>query len=485
MFGVKDGFDIVIGNPPYIKEYTNKSAFESFKKSIYYQGKMDLWYAFGCVMIDNLKPNGIQCFIAQNNWITSAGASKLRKKILDETKIISFVDFGNYKVFASAGIQTMIYLIQKAKVNIGESYTIKYSLLNDENLNNENLSEFLNFDFKADFAQKYLFDITTSDKNDKAFNFNTNDAELILNKIAMVANYKFTEKEIAQGIVPNPDVVNNRNIEKIPLEKVKEYEIKLGDGVFIVKKGRFDNLEKVEKKYIKPIFEPNEVSRYKFVNDYESEILYITKTNYKKDAPNLIQHLEKYKEIMDERRKNQNGRLDFFHLHWPRDEYYFAEGPKILSIRKCDKPTFIYTDQPTYVMMSFNIIRTHSKSHKYLTALLNSRLIEYWLKNKGKMQGNNYQIDKEPLLNIPLFIPKSVTNFETLVDYLLYLYNKSTPQILSHTDNTCIAKHIEDILNMMVYELYFEEHMKEVGIDVLQFINPPSIGLSFSPTQIK
>ncbi|MBK7467880.1 MAG: hypothetical protein IPJ43_14350 [Saprospiraceae bacterium] len=65
--------------------------------------------------------------------------------------------------------------------------------------------------------------------------------------------------------------------------------------------------------------------------------------------------------------------------------------------------------------------------------------------------------------------------FESLVDYLLYLHNKKTPQILSHTDNTHIASHIEDILNMMVYELYFEEHMKEVGIDVLQFINPKPI----------
>ena len=65
--------------------------------------------------------------------------------------------------------------------------------------------------------------------------------------------------------------------------------------------------------------------------------------------------------------------------------------------------------------------------------------------------------------------------FESLVDYLLYLHNKKTPQILSHTDNTRIASHIEDILNMMVYELYFEEHMKEVGIDVLQFINPKPI----------
>jgi len=466
-----EGFDIVIGNPPYIKEYTNKDAFDGFRKSKYYQGKMDLWYGFACVLIDKLKPNGVQCFIAQNNWTTSAGASKLRDKILSDTKIKSFIDFGNYKVFASAGIQTMIYLVQKTKVKSGEAYPIKYSLLINENLPEENLIEFLDFDFKTDYAQKYLFDITPLSNNEKAFTFNTNLDEVILNEIASKANYQFSDKEVAQGIVPNPDVVNSRNIVKIPEEIIEQYGIKAGDGVFIVKKGTFDKLNENEKKYIKPIFEPNEVSRYKFVNEYETEIIYITKANYKDDAPNLVKHLEKYRAIMDERRENQNGRLEFFHLHWPRDEHYFSEGPKILSVRKCSKPTFIYTEKPAFVMMSFNIIRTHSKNHKYLTALLNSRLIEYWLRNKGKMQGNNFQIDKEPIVNIPLVIPEDVTQFEILVDYLIFLNNRLQVAVNPYADNSSIAPVFEDVVNMMVYELYFKQHMQELEIDVLQFID--------------
>ena len=54
----------------------------------------------------------------------------------------------------------------------------------------------------------------------------------------------------------------------------------------------------------------------------------------------------------------------------------------------------------------------------------------------------------------------------------MYLYQQNSNNILSHTDNTRIASHLEDILNMMVYELYFEEHMKEVDLDVLQFVTP-------------
>ena len=58
------GFDVVIGNPPYVKEYTNRDAFNGLKTSPYYQGKMDLWYFFGCKGIDVLKNNGIESFIA-------------------------------------------------------------------------------------------------------------------------------------------------------------------------------------------------------------------------------------------------------------------------------------------------------------------------------------------------------------------------------------------------------------------------------------
>ena len=39
---------------------------------------------------------------------------------------------------------------------------------------------------------------------------------------------------------------------------------------------------------------------------------------------------------------------------------------------------------------------------RFLTGLFNSMLVAFWLKNKGKMQGENYQVDKEPLQSIPL-----------------------------------------------------------------------------------
>ena len=79
VFKQHGGFDVVIGNPPYIKEYSNRNAFDGLRNSPYYQGKMDLWYLFTCHSLDLLKnKSGILTFIATNNWTTNSGSSRFR-----------------------------------------------------------------------------------------------------------------------------------------------------------------------------------------------------------------------------------------------------------------------------------------------------------------------------------------------------------------------------------------------------------------------
>ena len=95
----ENSFDVVIGNPPYIKEYTNKSAFDGLHHHPCYQGKMDLWYFFGWLGLEIVKPEiGLIGFIAPNNWITNSGASVFRNIVLQKGKIKEYVDFGDFKV---------------------------------------------------------------------------------------------------------------------------------------------------------------------------------------------------------------------------------------------------------------------------------------------------------------------------------------------------------------------------------------------------
>lgn len=418
--GEFEGFDLIIGNPPYIKEYENRDAFNGLRNLECYQGKMDIWYLFGDLALKILKPDNYLCYIATNNWVTNAGASNFRNIVIQNSQIINLTDFGSYMIFENASIQTMIMLFKNTKS--ADNYTFDYRRLEGDKLV---LQDVLNLLEGTETEKSFFLSplITKANLIDKPLTFNTDENSVLLDKIKAKHNFIIDpQKEIAQGIVPNPDVINKNNIVKLPSTRVKKENIKVGDGVFIVEKGFFDKLSAEESRYIKPVYEPYLIDKYS-INNFDKEIIYITKKNFKNDAPKLISHLDKFKEIMEERRENQQGKLGYNHLHWPRDEYFFEKGDKILSVRKCAVPIFAFTEEEAYVMMSFNVLRSKRINLKYLTGLLNSKLVTFWLRKKGKMQGNAFQIDKEPLLEIPIYKPadEDANEVAKLVDEIISL----------------------------------------------------------------
>ena len=102
-------FDLIMGNPPYLKEANHRAIFDVLRRSKlqdYYTAKMDIWYAFSALAIDRLKPNGRHTFIVQDNWLTAQSAQVLRQKIRQETTMVEMVDFADALIFSGAGIQT-------------------------------------------------------------------------------------------------------------------------------------------------------------------------------------------------------------------------------------------------------------------------------------------------------------------------------------------------------------------------------------------
>ena len=151
---------------------------------------------------------------------------------------------------------------------------------------------------------------------------------------------------------------------------------------------------------------------------------------------------------MQARRENQNGRLDYMHLHWPRVESFFTAGEKILAVRKCvDRPIFVFAEKPAYVMMAVNVIKTSRWNNKLLTAILNSRLIWFWLLHKGKMQGRNYQVDKEPLMQIPLVqpSPEKQAAIISLVDEII---------AARKVNNVVDVSALDEKIDNLVFDLY-------------------------------
>ncbi len=445
MFGIR-AYDIVIGNPPYIKEYTNKNAFDGLRKSPYYQGKMDLWYLFSCRFIDLIKENGIECFIAQNNWVTSSGASKMRNKVVTDTQIISLIDFGDYKIFETAGIQTMIMLFKKSSVN--EKYNFDYrSIISSKPIFTDIVS-ILNKS-ATDNVAILTPEISRKDLVDKKLLFNASNLDSILEKIQKKANFVLdAKKEVAQGIVYPQDKLNRAN------KNILGDGYNVGDGIFVLNKQERDSIHLTDKELtlIKPSYTTKELFKW-YGNENNQEWAIYTDSSFKnpqkiESYPNIKNHLDKFNAVISS--DNQP-----YGLHRARDEKFF-KGNKIIVARKSAIPTFTYTDFDSYVSATFNVIKTDRINLKYLTAILNSKVVSFWLKYKGKMQGSNYQIDKEPILEIPILASDEDKQKELikLVDDII-----SAKKI----DMRAGVKDIEDQIDELVMDLYgLDDNEKEV-----------------------
>jgi len=445
MFGISDGFDIVIGNPPYIKEYENKKAFDGFRQSPYYKGKMDIWYGFACKGIDYLNTNGIICFIAQNNWITSAGASILRNKILENTELNTFVDFVDFEIFDSASIQTMIFICQKVEKPRKE-YPTRVSILKNKNITKSELVDFLNFNLTNDYGIKEIFKLKPENYIGKTIHFNQSNIENILEKIEEKGAFKLYDKEVANGIHPHYDFVNNKIQSKYPF-------LKKGEGIFGLSEEEKNklNLTNDELSLIKPYYSSEEIFKY-YANKRNKFWIIYTDSTFKNSEkiqsyPNIKKHLDRFKDVITSDNKP-------YGLHRARKEDFFI-GEKIITLRKSpNEPKFTYTDFDCYVSATFYVIKTKRVNLKYLTLLLNSKLIAFWLRYKGKMQGSNFQIDKEPLLLIPIIKVDNENFFSTLYDELVAL--KQANQDI----NPIINK-----INILIYKLYGLTYQEVLIID--------------------
>ncbi|WP_131128849.1 DUF7149 domain-containing protein [Helicobacter pylori] len=433
------GFDCIIGNPPYIKEGGNKELFASTKRLRTYQGKMDIWYHFVGIGLEILKQNRVLSFIATNNWTTNAGAEKLRNILLRETQFISLIDFGDYRVFESADIQTMIMCFKK--IISPNQYFFDYRKIIAKKPSDTNRITLLqrkecegNLYLNAKIEKKNLINKTLFFSHfDSIFNTILKNAILFLNK-----------KEITNGIHPHYDRINKKINEKFSNQFFN------GEGIFVLSEAEKNNLKLSQKemKLLKPSYETAEIMKYLTLSQNQHWIIY-TDSSFKNpksmdDYPNLKKHLDRFKEVITSDNKP-------YGLHRARDERFFTGNPRIIVLRKCAKePIFSYVNFDCYVSATFYIIKTKRFDSKFLVGLLNSLLIRFWLKHRGKVQGNNYQIDKEPLMNIPLI--KITKSNKPTADKIIALVDKILA--LKEKDPKANTQELEKEIDALVYQLY-------------------------------
>ena len=177
VFKNNDGFDIVIGNPPYVNngEITSdeKKVFET--KYIVPNSHYDLYIIFYNLGLNILKENGVLSFITSNKWLNQKYGLKLRKLVLSN-KLISLLNFNDVKIFDTATVDTEITIIKKTQdelklLNKTKDYDFKGCDFNNKmNIN----------DLKYTIFNTKIIKCT----DDLNFNLNISDEDIsIINKI--------------------------------------------------------------------------------------------------------------------------------------------------------------------------------------------------------------------------------------------------------------------------------------------------------------
>lgn len=434
MFGVEDGFSIVIANPPYLKERSNKHIFAEVNKSEfgkkYHQGKMDFWFYFLHKAIDLTKDNGAISYITSRYWINSRGAAKLIKRVSNELSFVSFIDIGKLKVFDSIAGQHMVAVYKKAKDV--KSFVYK-KLENDISDIGENYDT-------PNLKIKSLSNVSIY----------SND-EIILEDRQEISNVLLLGSicDTSVGVQESPDKISSKQV-----NKTNRKDIRAGDGVFVLNQAELDNLKPNESESlsIKRYLDPNEIYRYgiawrkKYLiySDKEAKDKIRTDNKY----ANIKKHLDKYIDFITSSNRP-------YGLHRPRDMKYFT-NPKIIFKGMFVENEFAYDDNGYFVGFSFSSIIQKDQNYdlKYILAILNSKFALDWFYRNGKKRGAGVDIGVEKLRLFPIKIATMSEQkpFIEIVDKILA--KTKSGDYLENQENKTQVKQYEKQIDPMVYKLY-------------------------------
>jgi adenine-specific DNA-methyltransferase len=467
VFHANGGFDVVIANPPYIGESGHKELFRKTKTGIlgqYYLGKMDYFYFFFHLSFNISKAKGQIAFITTNYYLTATGALKLREDFKKRGIIRRLINFNELRIFESAkGQHNMITLLSKGSANIPAQTSIT-SRKGDAT--SDILRTILNWN---DDETKY-YEIPQSelyDGKESYIRINRGTVHLgkslpnidtILGRIADQGVLLSSVASINQGVVSGCDYVSGRNINKIKNNR----DIERNDGIFIFDLNNkrdiavIDQFTDKEKKLLRPFFKNSDIKRYLCEIKAQKLILYLGKNQSDISIyPNIHRHLRRFKEILDDRREVQNGRIKYHQLQWPRTEDIFIHH-KIVVPYRTNYNAFAYNDQEWFCRSDCYVITNHTDECdlKYLLALLNSLLYFKWLYFRGKRKGETLELFQKPLSEIPIKkIPRDKQKpFIAIVDKILTITKDA--DYLDNPAKQAQVREYEKQIDRMVYDLY-------------------------------
>lgn len=442
MFGVREGFDIVIANPPYVRHEKIKDQKEGLKKQGYevFNSTSDLYTYFYEKGYDLLKDNGTLTFISSNKWMRAKYGENLRKFLKEKTILKEMIDFGGYKVF-DATVDTNIIIFEKEK----EQDKNEFWYLNVEN----------DFDGKdiIEYFNKKGNVIEQADLSDSAWTLADDKVLALKKKIESVGK---PLKDWDVGIF---------------------YGIKTGfNDTFIINTAKRDEIlanckddsERTRtEEIIKPILRGRDIGKYyykwaglwvifipwHFPLHKDESIQGASKKaeeEFQKQFPAVYHHLSQYKDALSKRNKDETGiRYEWYALQRCANTYYSEfEKEKIVWNRITEKIIFSYVDANYYVLDSTFMIT--GENLKFLIAVLNSDIIGYWIKLSAATLGEGSYGAKIYIENspIPPINPQNqslANQTESFVDQILLAKKK---------DPNAATSSLEKQIDKLVRQLY-------------------------------
>ena len=385
------GFDCVIGNPPYIQLQsmgTDADVLERMKYKTYVRTG-DIYCLFYEQGMNLLKPNGCLCYITSNKWMKAGYGKELRQYFVSETNPVLLIDFAGVKVFDTATVDVNILMLQKT-INVQRTFACITQGINGL----QNLSDFVQ-------------------QNGAECDFSSADSWVILSPIEQSIKRKMET-------VGTPLKDWNINIYRGVLTGYNEAFIittEKRDEILANCQSEDERTRTAE--LIRPILRGRDIKRY----GYNWADLWIINTHNGikgklprvdvNEYPAIKAHLDQYWDKISTRADKGDTPYNLRNCAYMEDFY----KPKIVwgnlnltaSYAMIQDNSFINAPSPMIVPAS-----------KFLLAVLNSQLADYYIRHLGVTRNGGY-FEYKPMFVEKLPVPQSVdakvvTDIESYVD---------------------------------------------------------------------
>ncbi|EPP8196905.1 DUF7149 domain-containing protein [Campylobacter lari] len=453
-FGNFQGFNLIIGNPPYIRQEDIKELKPNLAKNYkVYKGTSDIYAYFYELGFNVLKQNGVLSFITSNKYTRAGYGEPLREFLLKNTALLEYIDLNGIKVFDSATVDTSILSFEKAKT---KDSSFKYLAPNAELLkeNDFNIESILNFN---KIAQNSL--------SKESFTFNDESTNALKAKIEKHGTplKDWHGLNIYRGILTGLNeafIITTEKRDEI-LTKCKDEAEKERTAKLIRKMLRGRDIKRYSYEWagLWVIFIP-----WHFPNVEKPKTMLENEQDLKEQYSSLYNHLLSHKEKLSNRNKAETGiRYEWYCLQrWGANYYQEFEKEKIGWQRVTQEPSFILENERVLLDSMAFMVGNSKNELKYLLGFLNSSLIFYYFKNighlysdKGFLLSNQY-VEKFPIPKINSKNEKLANELISLVDEIL----KAKEQ-----DKNADTKTQEDKINSIVYKLY---NLNEEEIKIIE-----------------